>query len=64
MELAGISVPGWIHTLGCVGALVAGAWNLPAVKGTERHKRVGRVYTAALAVFIAQLRRHRRNAHG
>ena len=41
-----------IHTAFGVVALVAGAWNLAARKGTRRHRRVGWVYVASMAGLL------------
>lgn len=51
MRLAGISVVGWIHTVGCIAALVLGAVNLMAAKGTPHHKLRGSAY--ALSMIVA-----------
>ena len=52
MRVAGISVVGWIHTIGCIAALVFGAMNLVAAKGTPRHKLRGRGYAASMVVAM------------
>jgi len=44
MHIHDITLIGWFHSLACVIALLAGAINLAATKGTPRHKRVGRAY--------------------
>lgn len=41
-----------VHTILGVVALVSGAWNLVAVKGTGRHRIVGWVYAASMAGLI------------
>jgi uncharacterized membrane protein len=52
MQLSGISVIGWIHTLGCIAALLFGAMNLLAAKGTPRHKFRGLGYTLSMVVAM------------
>jgi uncharacterized membrane protein len=52
MRLAGISVIGWIHTVACIAALVLGAMNLVATKGTRRHKLRGSAYAASMIVAM------------
>ena len=44
MHVADITLIGWIHSLACLVALVAGALNLVAEKGTAQHKAVGGAY--------------------
>ena len=44
MHIHDITLIGWLHSLACAIALLAGATNLAATKGTPQHKRVGRVY--------------------
>jgi uncharacterized membrane protein len=44
MLTGNISLLGWFHSLACIVALVAGAWNLVMPKGTALHRRVGRGY--------------------
>ncbi len=41
-----------IHTLFGLGALLAGAWNLLATKGTRRHRLVGWTYVGAMAGLV------------
>jgi uncharacterized membrane protein len=52
MHMSEVSVIGWIHTIACVAALVLGAWNIVAVKGTRTHKRCGTGYTVAMVVAM------------
>jgi uncharacterized membrane protein len=52
VQIADISIIGWIHTIGCVAALVFGAWNLIAAKGSPRHKLRGTGYTASMIVAM------------
>jgi uncharacterized membrane protein len=52
MHIAGISVLGWFHTVVCVVALVLGAMNLVAVKGTPPHKRRGTAYVVAMVASM------------
>lgn len=52
MHIADISVLGWIHTIACVAALVFGAANLVAAKGTPPHKRRGAAYVASMVVSM------------
>lgn len=52
MRIADISVIGWIHTIGCISALLFGAWNLLAAKGTPRHKLRGLGYTISMVVAM------------
>ncbi|PEN11461.1 hypothetical protein CRI94_15625 [Longibacter salinarum] len=42
----------FVHVALGVIALVAGAWNLMAQKGTRRHRRAGWIYTGAMAGLI------------
>lgn len=44
MHVADITLVGWIHSLTCLVALVAGVVNLAAEKGTPQHKMFGRAY--------------------
>lgn len=41
-----------IHTLFGVAALISGAWNLVAIKGTRRHRTVGWVYVGSMTGLI------------
>lgn len=52
MQLAGISFIGWIHTLACLAALLLGAANLLAAKGTPGHRRRGDAYVIAMVVAM------------
>lgn len=52
MHIADISVIGWVHTIACVAALVLGAMNLVAAKGTSPHKRRGAGYVVAMVVAM------------
>lgn len=52
MRLAGISVVGWIHTVGCIAALVLGAVNLVAAKGTPQHKLRSSAYAVSMIVAM------------
>ncbi|HKF51641.1 MAG TPA: hypothetical protein VKB26_04975 [Candidatus Acidoferrales bacterium] len=52
MHLAGISIIGWIHTIGCIAALIFGAMNLVAAKGTPHHKFRGLGYTVSMVVAM------------
>lgn len=52
MQLADISIIGWIHTLGCIAALFFGAWNLIAAKGTPHHKFRGTGYAASMVIAM------------
>lgn len=53
MNLSGISAIGWIHTMACLAALVFGATNLIAAKGTPRHQWRGSAYTLAMVMAMA-----------
>lgn len=48
MHVADLSLIGWLHSIACVAALLAGAWNLALPKGTALHRRVGMVYVWAM----------------
>lgn len=50
MRVADISLIGWLHTIACTAALVLGAMNLLAAKGTAPHKRRGLGYTVSMVV--------------
>jgi uncharacterized membrane protein len=50
MHVHDISVPGWVHVIACLIALLAGAWNLALPKGTATHRAVGRAYIWAMIV--------------
>lgn len=50
MRIMDISILGWIHTLACIIALPAGFAVLAMVKGTPRHRRLGKWYLVAMAV--------------
>lgn len=52
MHIADISMIGWIHTIGCIAALVFGAMNLVAAKGTPGHKFRGLGYTISMIVAM------------
>ena len=52
MHLSGISPIGWIHTIACISALLFGAMNLVAAKGTPRHKFRGLGYTLSMVVAM------------
>jgi uncharacterized membrane protein len=52
MQLADISIIGWIHTFACIAALIFGAWNLVAAKGTPPHKRRGTLYVISMVVAM------------
>jgi len=53
---------GWLHTLLSLLAIVFGAINLGARKGTARHRRIGRLYVVAmLAVCVTSLLIYRYN---
>jgi len=51
MHVADITPIGWIHTLACLVAIVAGALNLAAEKGTAQHRAVGRLYVWSMIVL-------------
>ena len=48
MLMSNVSLIGWLHTLACTFALIAGGWNIATPKGTKLHRRVGWVYVAAM----------------
>jgi uncharacterized membrane protein len=50
MLIANISVFGWLHSLACIVALVAGTYVMVARKGTRRHRLLGWWYAGAMAV--------------
>ena len=50
MHLEDITAIGWVHTLTIIPALLAGALNLVAEKGTARHRFIGRVYVWSMIV--------------
>lgn len=52
MRIADISIIGWIHTMGCIVALIFGAMNLVAAKGTPHHKFRGLGYTISMVVAM------------
>jgi uncharacterized membrane protein len=47
MNMSHVSVIGWLHMLACVVALAVGGWVLLDVKGTARHRALGRIYVGA-----------------
>jgi len=53
MHMEGVELVGWIHSGACMVALVFGAWNIFAPKGTGPHMARGRVYV--LSMVIASL---------
>ena len=60
MHVHDITLIGWLHSIGCLIALVAGAWNLAAVKGTPRHRLIGRVYIwSMIALNLSSLALYR-----
>ena len=52
MYMSGVSLIGWIHTIACMAALVLGAWNIMAAKGTAAHKRCGTGYVATMVIAM------------
>ncbi len=44
MDMQGVSPVGWMHTIACIAALIAGGWNIVAEKGTGPHKLRGHIY--------------------
>ena len=50
MLIENISPIGWLHTIACLVALAAGAWNLVMPKGTAMHRLVGRTYFYTMLV--------------
>jgi uncharacterized membrane protein len=50
MNMANVSLFGWIHTLASVLALAAGAFVLFRAKGTRLHRLFGKIYAGALLV--------------
>jgi uncharacterized membrane protein len=50
MRIADISVIGWIHTIACTLALILGAWNILATKGTTPHKWRGLGYVLSMVI--------------
>jgi uncharacterized membrane protein len=52
MHMSEVSVIGWIHTIACMAALVFGAWNIVAEKGTPSHKFCGKGYVATIVVAM------------
>jgi len=60
MHVHDITLIGWFHSIGCLIALVAGAWNLAAAKGTPRHRLIGRVYIwSMIALNLSSLALYR-----
>ncbi len=51
MLLTGISIAGWIHSIACLIALVAGAYVLIARKGTSTHRRWGWWYAGSIILL-------------
>jgi len=52
MNMTGVSLLGWIHTLACTLAILSGALVLLREKGTARHRRMGRIYLYAMLVAL------------
>jgi uncharacterized membrane protein len=52
MHMSEVGLIGWIHTIACTAALILGAWNVAAVKGTPSHKRLGAAYTASIVIAM------------
>jgi uncharacterized membrane protein len=50
MQMNGVSLLGWLHAAACVIALLIGAHQLVAPKGTPKHRRLGRWYFYAMLV--------------
>jgi uncharacterized membrane protein len=50
MLIANISVMGWLHSIACIVALIAGTIVMTARKGTRSHRRLGWWYAGAMAV--------------
>ncbi len=51
MHIHDITLIGWIHTIACLIALVAGGWNIVGAKGTPRHMLMGRAYVVSMIVL-------------
>jgi uncharacterized membrane protein len=52
MHMSEVSLIGWIHTIACTAALIFGAWNIVAVKGTASHKLCGKAYVATIVIAM------------
>jgi uncharacterized membrane protein len=50
MDLNGLSLTGWIHTLICVLAMLAGTLQMMGRKGTVMHVRCGDVYFLSMLI--------------
>jgi uncharacterized membrane protein len=44
MNMTGVSLVGWLHTLVSTAAILIGGWMLIGPKGTALHRRMGRLY--------------------
>jgi uncharacterized membrane protein len=51
MHVHDITFIGWVHTIACLVALVAGGWNVAGAKGTPRHIVMGRAYVVSMIVL-------------
>lgn len=52
MHMSEVSLIGWVHTIACIAALILGAWNVMAAKGTPTHKRCGTGYAASMVIAM------------
>jgi uncharacterized membrane protein len=50
MNMIGVSMLGWLHTLACTVAIGIGAYVLAGPKGTALHRRTGRWYVYTMLV--------------
>jgi len=50
MNMTGVSIFGWLHTLGATLAILIGALVIFGAKGTPRHRYFGRVYVYTMIV--------------
>jgi uncharacterized membrane protein len=50
MNMTGVSMVGWLHTLACTAAIAVGAYVLTGAKGTALHRRAGRWYVYTMLV--------------
>src|SRR5437016_2792675 len=51
MDVSGMSIVGWFHTLWCFVAVAIGARNLMAQKGAPAHRHAGQWYVASMVLL-------------
>jgi hypothetical protein len=50
MHFENVGLPGWLHTLACVAAIITGAWNIVVFDRGRWHRWRGHVYAGSMIV--------------